>query len=147
MAKAGMVVGQKVARTKVQRAKDLRRDMTPSEARLWQRLRRNQLGGLHFRRQQIIDGFIADFYCHAAGVVIELDGPIHERQADYDRERDRVIAARDLLVIRIRNAEIDTDLDLLLARIHAACRDRMAALTTVPGQRHPLPASGRGTKG
>jgi very-short-patch-repair endonuclease len=57
----------------------------------WQHLRANQLNGLHFRRQQIIDGFIADFYCHVARLVIEVDGEIHQQQAEYDAERDRVL--------------------------------------------------------
>ncbi|NJL61087.1 MAG: DUF559 domain-containing protein [Methylacidiphilales bacterium] len=46
----------------------------------------NILNGLHFSRQQIIDGFIADFYCHAAGFMIEVDGEIHDRQMEYDLE-------------------------------------------------------------
>jgi very-short-patch-repair endonuclease len=62
------LVGQKIAPMKMQRAKHLRHKSTQAEDALWQCLRRNQLEGLHFRRQQIIDGFIADFYCHAAAM-------------------------------------------------------------------------------
>ena len=47
-------------------ALQMRRAMTEAEVRLWEQLRGNQLGGLHFRRQQVIDGFIADFYCRPA---------------------------------------------------------------------------------
>ncbi|MHB8778456.1 MAG: endonuclease domain-containing protein [Anaerolineales bacterium] len=54
-----------------------RRDMTPAEKILWQELRANKLG-VHFRRQQVITGFIVDFYCHKAGLVIELDGVFYE---------------------------------------------------------------------
>ncbi len=114
-----VVVGQRVDPVKVERSKALRREMTPAERILWQQLRRNQLNGLHFRRQQIIDGFIADFYCHAAGLVIELDGGIHRQRADYDAERDKVIAARDLRVLRFKNEEILRDLKGVLARIRA----------------------------
>ena len=96
-----IVIGQKVTSTKVRRAKELRRQMTPEEKILWQHLRTNQLNGFHFRRQQIIDGFIADFYCHAARLVIEVDGKIHQHQADYDAERDRVLSARGLQLLRI----------------------------------------------
>src|SRR5437868_6953197 len=67
---ANVIVGQRVEESKVARAKELRREMTPAEKAVWQRLRRNQLGGLHFRRQQVLYGFIADFYCHAAGLVV-----------------------------------------------------------------------------
>jgi very-short-patch-repair endonuclease len=97
--------------------------MTPEEKLLWQRLRANRLQGLHFRRQQIIDGFIVDFYCHAADLVIELDGPAHQRRTDYDAERDRVISARGLRVLRIANSEITHDLEGVLARVVAVCRE------------------------
>ena len=117
-----IVIGQKVAPVKVQRARDLRRHMTPEEDRLWQALRANRLGGFHFRRQQVIDGFIVDFYCHAVGLVVELDGGVHRQQADYDAERDRVLAARGLRVVRISNEDARQDLDGVLARLLAVCR-------------------------
>jgi very-short-patch-repair endonuclease len=79
---------------------------------------------LHFRRQQIIVGFIADFYCHAAGLVIELDGGIHQRQAGYDAERDKILTARGLRVMRFKNEEVLRDLKGVLARIQAACGEK-----------------------
>jgi very-short-patch-repair endonuclease len=126
MSARGIVKGRKVTKQKVARARELRRDMTPAEAALWARLRTNQLQGFHFRRQQIIDGFLTDYYCHAAGIVLELDGLIHLRQADYDRERDRVIAANDLQVVRIPNDEIMFNLESLLQRIEALCNSRIS---------------------
>ena len=57
-----IIFGQKVDSAKVERAKELRRQLTPEEKTLWQQLRCNKLQGLHFRRQQVIDGFIVDFY-------------------------------------------------------------------------------------
>ena len=119
-----IVIGQRVDPAKVERSKELRREMTPAERILWQQLRRNQLNGWHFRRQQIIDGFIADFYCHAAGLVIELDGGIHQRQADYDAERDQVLTAHGLRVMRFKNEEVLRDLKSVLARIQAACGEK-----------------------
>ena len=99
-----VVLGQKVDESKVFAARRMRTEPTPAEARLWQALRGNQLAGLKFRRQQIIDGFIADFYCHAAALVVECDGPIHD--AVYDAERDRVIMARNIRVLRFENERI-----------------------------------------
>ena len=116
-----IVIGQKVTPVKVQRAKELRRQMTQEEKKLWQHLRANQLNGLHFRRQQIIDGFITDFYCHAARLVIEVDGEIHQQQAEYDAERDRILLARGLRLLRIRNEQVRQNLDSVLARIAKAC--------------------------
>jgi very-short-patch-repair endonuclease len=89
-----IVRGQKVETGKVVRARELRRAMTPEEKLLWQRLRGNQLDGLHFRRQQVIDGYIADFNCHAVAVIVEVDGAGHSRQADYDAARDQILWMR-----------------------------------------------------
>ena len=55
-----IVIGQPIEEAKAVRAKQLRREMTPAERLLWNRLRSNRLGGFHFRRQQFIDGFIVD---------------------------------------------------------------------------------------
>src|SRR5262245_31935304 len=103
-------------------AKQLRRTMTFPETILWNQLRRNQLGGLHFRRQQVIDGYIADFYCHAAGLVVEVDGAVHERQVAEDRERDAANANRGLRVIRFTNDRILNDLSNCLADIQTAAQ-------------------------
>jgi len=120
MSAKNVVIGQKVDPANVQRAKDLRRKMTKEECILWQHLRGNRLHGLHFRRQQIIDGFIVDFYCHAAGLVVEVDGEIHQQHAAYDAERDRILSARGLRIVRIKNEEIGQDLSGVLARIARA---------------------------
>ena len=116
-----IVIGQKVNPLKIQRAKELRRQMTEAEKISWHHLRTNKLSGLHFRRQQVIDGFIVDFYCHAAGVVIEVDGSVHLQQVEYDARRDQVLSLRGLRVIRITNEEVKQNLDEVLARIAAAC--------------------------
>jgi len=58
-----IVTNQKVTAQKLQRAKELRREMTPAEKILWEELRGSKLG-VRFRRQQVIQGFIVDFYCH-----------------------------------------------------------------------------------
>ncbi len=58
----------------------MRQEMTLAESILWNELRRNQIEGFHFRRQQILYGFIADFYCHHAGLIVEADGKYHEDQ-------------------------------------------------------------------
>ena len=117
------VIGQKLTPVKVQRAKELRCQMTQEEKIIWQHLRANQLNCLHFRRQQIIDGFITDFYCHVARLVIEVDGEIHQQQAEYDAERDRVLLARGLRLLRIKNEEVRQNLDRVLLRISTACNE------------------------
>ncbi len=118
-----IVVGQKVHAAKVQRAKELRREMTDAERMLWERLRRNELRGFHFRRQQVIDGFIVDFYCHAAGLVVEVDGGVHTAQGAYDEQRDLVLSRRGLRVLRIGNDEVLRNVDEVVARIGRACEE------------------------
>jgi very-short-patch-repair endonuclease len=81
---ANIVRGQAVSEGMRDRARQLRRAMTPAEERLWAELRNNRLDGFHFRRQQVIDGYITDFYCHAAALAVETDGSVHDRQPGYD---------------------------------------------------------------
>ena len=123
MGAKNIIVGQKVDDVKVQRAKELRREQTEEEKLLWQYLRKNRLGGFHFRRQQVIQGFIVDFYCHKAGLVVEVDGGVHEDQIEYDQERDKVLEGGDLRILRVKNEEIQNNLQEVLARIEAACRE------------------------
>ena len=126
-----IVVGQKITSEKKQRAKELRREMTPAENILWQRLRRNQLNGLHFRRQQIIDGFIVDFYCHAASLIIEIDGGIHETQKEQDAERDTHLISRGFQILHFTNDVVNNNLLIVLEKISNACL-------------HPSPVRGGG---
>ena len=109
-----VVIGQPVEEAKLILARQMRHKMTPTEAMLWERLRRNRLG-VNFRRQQIIDGFIADFYCHAAALVVEIDGPVHD--PEYDAERDRIFAGRGICVLRFTNDDVRLRVGLVLARI------------------------------
>jgi very-short-patch-repair endonuclease len=124
MGAKNIIVGQKVDDVKVQRAKELRQELTEEEKLLWQYLRKNRLGGFHFRRQQVIQGFIVDFYCHQAGLVVEVDGGVHEDQVEYDHDRDKVLEGLDLTIIRVKNEEIQNNLQSVLSVIEAACREK-----------------------
>ena len=139
-----IVRGQWVEDGKAERAREFRRNLTPTELAVWARLRRNQLGGFHFRRQQVIDGFIADFYCHAAALVVEADGASHDGRADYDADRDRVFARRGLLVHRVKNECVVADIEQVLRGIESICRERVGS----PEQPNPPgPPSLRGKGG
>ncbi len=111
-----IIPGQTVTKEKLQRAKELRRDMTPAEKILWQELRANKLG-VHFRRQQVIAGFIVDFYCHKAGLVIEVDGDIHDLQQEEDARREKVLREMGLRVVRFRNEEVMRDLSAVVGKV------------------------------
>jgi very-short-patch-repair endonuclease len=112
-----IIPGQTVTKEKLQRAKELRRDMTPAEKILWQELRANKLG-VHFRRQQVIAGFIVDFYCHKVALVIEVDGDIHDLQQDEDAKREKVLSEMGLRMVRFGNEEVVRDLAGVLSKIH-----------------------------
>jgi very-short-patch-repair endonuclease len=118
-----IIPGQAVTKEKLQRARELRHDMTPAEKILWDEVRANKLG-VHFRRQQIIAGFIVDFYCHAASLVIELDGGIHDAkdQKENDLEREKVLRELGLKVIRFRNEEVTGQLPDVLNTIREALK-------------------------
>jgi very-short-patch-repair endonuclease len=106
-----------IEQDKLERAKQLRQEMTHAEQVLWQKLRANRLAGLHFRRQQVLHGFIADFYCHTLGLVVEVDGTIHRTQRDYDQERDTVLIEHGLTVLRFSNRDVLENLDAIVNTI------------------------------
>ena len=101
-------------------ARRMRREMTAAEWALWQAVRGNKLDGLHFRRQQVIDGFVADFYCHAVNLVVEVDGEIHDTQIEEDRHRERAFGLRGLRVLRFTNDQVLHDLPGCLSEIRTA---------------------------
>ena len=111
-----IIPGQRVAIVKLQRARALRQEMTRAEKALWQELRANKLG-VHFRRQQIIAGFIVDFYCHKSALVIEVDGDIHDLQQEDDARREDVLREMGLKVVRFRNDEVIQNLPVVLRKI------------------------------
>ncbi|MDP3186508.1 MAG: DUF559 domain-containing protein [Anaerolineales bacterium] len=117
-----IVRGQGVSREKIQRAKELRHNMTEAEKALWQHLRANRLDGWHFRRQQIIFGYIVDFYCHALSLIVEVDGEIHEKQIEEDRQRDEALTMRGFRVIRFKNKDVLERLTFVLDEIRKTCR-------------------------
>ena len=116
-----IVIGQKVSRELQERAKELRKNMTPAEKVLWEKLRHNRLDGLQFRRQQIINPYIVDFYCHAKALVIEVDGDIHDLQQEYDEERSNYLIACGFRMLRVFNDDVIQNLQRVMEQIRDAC--------------------------
>jgi len=137
-----IIRGQTVSREKVWRAKQLRRNMTEAEQALWKHLRANRLGGWHFRRQQIIAGFIVDFYCHAAALVVEVDGEVHDQQIELDAERDRVLQERGFRILRFQNEMVLHHLPEVLEEIAKVCKERTDKIDFSP----PLQGEGPGER-
>lgn len=105
---------------RVERARQLRRNMTDAERRLWSRLRRRKLHGRRFRRQHPIGPFIADFACPEEKLVIELDGGQHAERKEQDAARTRWLAARGYRVLRFWNNDVLTQTDAVVQVIAAA---------------------------
>ena len=103
-----------------QNAKELRRRQTRAEEVLWEALGNRQLQGLKFQRQRPMGGFIVDFYCAVARLVVEVDGPIHEFLTERDEDRQAAIESRGLRVIRFHNNRVLRDIDAVLAEIAEA---------------------------
>ena len=127
-----IVTGQNVSQELFARVNELRHDMTPAETKLWQHLRAGRLEKFHFRRQQIIDRFIVDFYCHQADLVVEVDGGIHQSQKELDEARDDFLRGMGLTVLRFNNAEVMNETDKVLLMILEACRTEANLPPTPP---------------
>jgi very-short-patch-repair endonuclease len=110
----------------IERARRLRKDTTIPERFLWGLLRDGRLEGLKFRRQHPIGPFVADFYCHDATLVVEVDGMSHDGRAEADSQRTRYLESQGLRVLRIGNDDILKDREAvamaILRAAGVACR-------------------------
>jgi len=106
-------------------AKRFRREMTDSEKLLWSRLRSNRLMGLHFRRKHVLRGFILDFYCHKAGLAVEIDGSVNGLKKDTDQERDLLLVSWGLSVIHLPVRMVEQQVEDAVRIIAEKCRERM----------------------
>jgi very-short-patch-repair endonuclease len=108
-------------------ARRLRKTMTSAEQALWFELRRLPFEGTHFRRQTPVGPLIADFVCHGARLIIEVDGGAHDAPdvALRDAERKAWIEGRGYSVLRFRNVEVLADVGAVARRIFVEAKIRM----------------------
>jgi very-short-patch-repair endonuclease len=107
----------------VQKARELRRSPSPPESLLWRQLRERPRG-LKFRRQHPFGPFIADFYCPAVKLVVEVDGDSHDmgnRPAE-DARRERWLREQGLRVIRFNAADVMKDVGSAVTEILRVAR-------------------------
>ena len=99
-------------RKTVEKARQLRREMSPPEARLWQVLRERP-DGLKFRKQHPIGPYVLDFYCPAAKLDIEVDGDAHDMGSNPERDaaRDAWLRTKGLRVLRIPARHLYGDIE------------------------------------
>jgi len=111
-------------------ARELRKQMTEAEARLWYYLRARRFEGVKFRRQQVIEPYIVDFVCYEARLIIEADGGQHADKKPSDDDRTAFLNRLGYTVLRFWNDEILNDTDAVLERIHLELRNTP----------HPIPS-------
>ncbi|MDR0915697.1 MAG: endonuclease domain-containing protein [Oscillospiraceae bacterium] len=110
----------------IPRAKELRKNMTPQERHLWYDFLSTY--PVRFQRQKVIAEYIADFYCHKARLVIEVDGSQHYEPESivYDAERTAVFNSLGIEVLRFSNGEVGTDFRAVCAKIAYTVSDKCA---------------------
>jgi cyclase len=103
-------------------ARKLRMNETEAEKYLWNHLSKKKINGLRFRRQHPVLYFIADFFCPKAKLIIEVDGGVHKlpSQFEYDKNRDKELAAYGLKVLRFTNDEVFNNIEMVIEKIMQA---------------------------
>ena len=115
-------------------SKNLRKNQTQAEQILWKEIRNNKLHGYKFRRQYAIGRYIADFYCSSAGLVIQIDGKIHDvyEQKEYDLIREKEIKSRKINILRFSNGDVLNNINNVLFKIHAVLQKLAKELPVLP---------------
>jgi very-short-patch-repair endonuclease len=105
-------------------ARTLRKNTTDAERSLWAALREFKQTGLHFRKQAPIGPYIADFVCHRAKLVVELDGDQHgaDHTVAYDKARTAFLNSRGYRVIRFANWEVLREKQRVVDAIYDAAK-------------------------
>ncbi len=105
-----------------ERARNLRKNPTEAEKRLWRYLRSLKGEGFHFRRQVPLGRYIVDLCCHSAKLVIEADGGQHADEQAYDAERTAWLQSQGYRVLRFWNNEIFENIDGVTQTVLAALK-------------------------
>jgi len=118
----------------VQKAKALRRELTPPEAKLWNVLRRKSLG-VKFRKQHPVGAYVLDFYCPSAKLCVEVDGIAHDMGDNpaRDEHRDEWLRKKKIRVLRVGATDVMKKLDAVFGLIQDECAvSPSTALRAVP---------------
>ncbi|MEI6234852.1 MAG: endonuclease domain-containing protein [Planctomycetota bacterium] len=124
-------------------ARDLRKDMTPTETKLWAALRDRRYVQLKFRRQRTIGPFIADFCCLEKKVIVELDGDSHAGKEDYDSARQKWLENDGWTVLRFWDSDVYGDIEGVIQAVFNACCLSDAS----PSHREGVPSSALSPRG
>lgn len=106
-------------------ARQMRKEPTAAEAKLWQRLRKEQIRGVKFRRQFAIDRFITDFCSPQIRLIIEVDGPTHQYSQEEDAIRQVFLESLGFVVVRFTNLAVLNDLPAVVDVIDGVVLERL----------------------
>ena len=115
-------------------ARQLRRYETELEKIMWEILRNRRFLGFKFRRQHVVEGFVADFYCHRLKFIVEIDGWVHDKRKHYDKIRDDILKSKGYSIIRFKNDEVVGNLSKVCQNLEYAL-----TLTLSQGERESKP--------
>ena len=112
----------------LEKAKELRRNMTSQEKRLWYDFLQHYPEKIY--KQRIIDNYIVDFYCHKARIIIEIDGSHHFTLEGkcYDEARTKIINEYGISVLRFSNWDIDDKFETVCEIIDSTIKQRLENL-------------------
>ncbi len=127
-------------------ARALRKNMTREERHLWYDFLKSYPVRIH--RQYVFEKYIADFYCHQAKLVIELDGSQHytEEGLEYDRQRTAYLESKGIRVLRISNLDVQREFRPVCDYVDRIIQSRMPDQKASPGEKLSAPPA-RAEKG
>jgi very-short-patch-repair endonuclease len=116
-----------VSQEQRRRARQLRRTMTRAETLLWHYIKAHRVGGFAFRRQVPMRGYVADFACHSARLIVEIDGESHdyESRIQRDEKRDAWFVSEGYAVLRFTNDQVLANLEGVVETIRNTASSRL----------------------
>lgn len=125
------------------RARAMRTEQTPAEAKLWSLLRAHRFSNVKFSRQVVVAPYILDFAARSRKIAIELDGDTHAHRLQYDAARTAYLESKGYRVIRFTNADIMGNIEGVAVIIGAALDEESRAVSTTAPLPGPLPRGER----
>jgi very-short-patch-repair endonuclease len=121
------------------RARAMRSEQTPAEAKLWSLLRAHRFSDVKFARQVVVEPYILDFAARSRKIAIEIDGDTHAHRLQYDAARTTYLESRGYRVIRFTNADVIGNIEGVAEMIGAALGGAYRASSTSSPLPSPLP--------
>ena len=101
----------------IELAREMRKNLTPTEKLLWNELQNKKICGYKFRNQHPIFRYILDFYCHKCLLAVDIDGDIHKSRKDYDDFSDNYLLSIGIKTLRFTNHDIINNMNGILEKL------------------------------